>query len=321
MHWSFLRNLWWHLGILFQKEKDADGDDTYVVHNKNSGATIKTQTPTTDRQKYSDTSTLPTDSLKHSTESRQELKASFYQGSQDTLCTLSKDKVSLSVHPSVCPSLFLCLPFCLSNCLSPCPSLCKLSKDKVGTSLSVCLLLPGQSWHCMCTLSKDRGSIKFGTNMSLYLHLQFYFLYQYIVWRIIKFLFYYRESHQFCIFQENKVENGSSSSEDEPVIIQQERGEVKTIAWMIIFGDGLHNFLDGLSIGAAFTDSIFAGMSISLAVICEELPHELGNVPDRFSSEILKLSSKSWNLLPQNLISFCFPINRFAGLEGWLNLF
>lgn len=60
------------------------------------------------------------------------------------------------------------------------------------------------------------------------------------------------------------------------MVIQQERGEVKTIAWMIIIGDGLHNFLDGLAIGAAFTDSIFAGMSISLAVICEELPHELG---------------------------------------------
>ncbi|KAK3103100.1 hypothetical protein FSP39_016428 [Pinctada imbricata] len=52
---------------------------------------------------------------------------------------------------------------------------------------------------------------------------------------------------------------------------------VKTVAWMIIFGDGLHNFIDGLSIGAAFTESIFAGISISVAVICEELPHELGD--------------------------------------------
>lgn len=95
------------------------------------------------------------------------------------------------------------------------------------------------------------------------------------------------ELYQFCLFKDSKVENGSSSSEDEPVIIQQERGEVKTIAWMIIFGDGLHNFLDGLSIGAAFTDSIFAGMSISLAVICEELPHELGNIPVRFLPKLI----------------------------------
>lgn len=46
---------------------------------------------------------------------------------------------------------------------------------------------------------------------------------------------------------------------------------------MIIFGDGLHNFIDGLSIGAAFTESVFKGISICLAVICEEFPHELGD--------------------------------------------
>ena len=48
------------------------------------------------------------------------------------------------------------------------------------------------------------------------------------------------------------------------------------VAWMIIFGDGLHNFIDGVSIGAAFTESILAGVSVSLAIFCEELPHELG---------------------------------------------
>lgn len=48
------------------------------------------------------------------------------------------------------------------------------------------------------------------------------------------------------------------------------------MAWMIIFGDGLHNFIDGLTIGAAFTDSILAGISICMSVFCEELPHELG---------------------------------------------
>ena len=51
---------------------------------------------------------------------------------------------------------------------------------------------------------------------------------------------------------------------------------IATVAWMIIFGDGLHNFIDGLSIGAAFNESILTGVSISVAVLCEELPHELG---------------------------------------------
>ncbi len=42
---------------------------------------------------------------------------------------------------------------------------------------------------------------------------------------------------------------------------------IATVAWMIIFGDGIHNFIDGLSIGAAFSESILTGISVSVAVI------------------------------------------------------
>ena len=45
---------------------------------------------------------------------------------------------------------------------------------------------------------------------------------------------------------------------------------------MIIFGDGFHNFIDGISIGASFAESVHSGISVSLAVLCEEFPHELG---------------------------------------------
>ena len=51
---------------------------------------------------------------------------------------------------------------------------------------------------------------------------------------------------------------------------------VAPVAYMIIFGDALHNLIDGLSIGAAFTDSTLLGISVAVAVLCEELPHELG---------------------------------------------
>ena len=53
---------------------------------------------------------------------------------------------------------------------------------------------------------------------------------------------------------------------------------VAPVAWMIIFGDGLHNFIDGLSIGVAFTDTVLNGIRISLAVLVEEFPHKLGKI-------------------------------------------
>lgn len=49
-----------------------------------------------------------------------------------------------------------------------------------------------------------------------------------------------------------------------------------SLAWMIILGDGLHNFLDGISVGAGYTQSTRIGLSLTLAIACEEYPHELG---------------------------------------------
>lgn len=46
---------------------------------------------------------------------------------------------------------------------------------------------------------------------------------------------------------------------------------IDTFAWMIVLGDALLNFIDGLSIGAAFDRNILAGMSISVAVMLEEV--------------------------------------------------
>ncbi|KAJ6658143.1 hypothetical protein lerEdw1_001619 [Lerista edwardsae] len=52
---------------------------------------------------------------------------------------------------------------------------------------------------------------------------------------------------------------------------------IADIAWMVILGDGIHNFIDGLAIGAAFSDGLSSGLSTTVAVFCHELPHELGD--------------------------------------------
>lgn len=72
---------------------------------------------------------------------------------------------------------------------------------------------------------------------------------------------------------------------------------IAAVAWMIIFGDGIHNFIDGLSIGAAFSESLLSGASISLAVVCEEFPHELGDFAVLLSAGMSMRQAVVYNFL------------------------
>ncbi len=52
--------------------------------------------------------------------------------------------------------------------------------------------------------------------------------------------------------------------------------KMKPLAWLIIFGDAIHNFADGLALGAAIAQSLSLGLSTMIALIFHEIPHELG---------------------------------------------
>lgn len=54
--------------------------------------------------------------------------------------------------------------------------------------------------------------------------------------------------------------------------------KVKTLGWINdLVADAIHNLADGLAIGASFSTSTTLGVSTTIAVICHEIPHELGN--------------------------------------------
>lgn len=49
------------------------------------------------------------------------------------------------------------------------------------------------------------------------------------------------------------------------------------LTYMNLFGDGVHNFIDGLIIGASYLAAIPIGIATTLAVVFHEIPHEMGN--------------------------------------------
>lgn len=53
--------------------------------------------------------------------------------------------------------------------------------------------------------------------------------------------------------------------------------EVHSFTYLILFGDGIHNFIDGLVIAASFLINIQFGMITTLLIISHEIPQELGD--------------------------------------------
>ncbi|MCD6575693.1 MAG: ZIP family metal transporter [Nanoarchaeota archaeon] len=57
----------------------------------------------------------------------------------------------------------------------------------------------------------------------------------------------------------------------------EEKCEVHSFTYLILFGDGIHNFIDGLIIAAGFSVSIPFGIITTLLIIGHEIPQELGD--------------------------------------------
>merc|ERR1712004_104468 len=79
---------------------------------------------------------------------------------------------------------------------------------------------------------------------------------------------------------------------------------------MVIVGDAVHNFADGLAVGAAFSLSLAAGFSTSVAVLYHELPHEVGDF-----ALLLSQGMSVRTAIFYNVVSSVFAVfGLFAGL-------
>ena len=66
---------------------------------------------------------------------------------------------------------------------------------------------------------------------------------------------------------------------------------------MIVIGDALHNFVDGVLIAAAFTQSIPLGIVTATAIVAHEIPQEVGDYLVLLHSGMSRMKALAFNLL------------------------
>lgn len=69
------------------------------------------------------------------------------------------------------------------------------------------------------------------------------------------------------------------------------------LGMMNLFGDGLHNFLDGLIIAASYLVSVPLGLATTLAIIFHEIPQEISDFGVLLHSGFTKKKALLYNLL------------------------
>ncbi len=78
----------------------------------------------------------------------------------------------------------------------------------------------------------------------------------------------------------------------------EEKGyEVKTYAYLILWGDFLHNFIDGIIIALTFLVDVRLGLVTTLAVILHEIPQEIGDFGVLLHAGFSKLKALMYNFL------------------------
>ncbi len=74
-------------------------------------------------------------------------------------------------------------------------------------------------------------------------------------------------------------------------------GHASNARYLILLGDSVHNFVDGVVIAVAFMISPATGLSTTLAVAAHELPHEIGDFAILVRSGLPKATALALNLL------------------------
>jgi zinc and cadmium transporter len=89
--------------------------------------------------------------------------------------------------------------------------------------------------------------------------------------------------------------------------------EAGKAGWMILVGDGMHNFTDGILIAAAFLANPELGLVTGLAIIAHEIPQEIGDFIVLLNAGFSRKRAYVYNLI-------CSLMAVVGGLLGYFML-
>lgn len=103
----------------------------------------------------------------------------------------------------------------------------------------------------------------------------------------------------------------------------EENCQIHSTTKLVILGDAVHNFLDGVAIAASFLVSAKLGFFTTLAIILHEIPHEIGTLGVLMHNGYSKLKAMVYNLflaltgILGGILAY-FALNIFTNLLPYL---
>jgi zinc and cadmium transporter len=92
-----------------------------------------------------------------------------------------------------------------------------------------------------------------------------------------------------------------------------DKHEAGRAGWMILVGDGMHNFTDGILIAAAFLADPHLGIVAAVAIVAHEIPQEIGDFIVLLNAGFSRTRAYVYNLL-------CSLLAVAGGLLGYYTL-
>jgi zinc and cadmium transporter len=72
---------------------------------------------------------------------------------------------------------------------------------------------------------------------------------------------------------------------------------VHPISYLILIGDGIHNFIDGMIIGAVYLTNIPIGIATTISIIFHEIPQEIGDFSILINSGMTRAKALFYNFV------------------------